>query len=50
MKNKCPDCESETHFCNEHQRARIEYETLERGDMDRDRDQVYLDLVEKYGE
>jgi len=49
-KNKCPDCESETHLCEEHQKARIEYESIDRGDVDRDRDPVYLGLLEKYGE
>lgn len=46
----CADCMSETHFCTLHQRARIEYEKLNRGDRDRSTDPVYQDLLKKYGE
>ena len=48
--NNCPDCLSETHLCPLHQRARIEYEQLNRGDVDRNRDPIYVDLLDKYGE
>lgn len=49
-KNTCPGCASETHLCAVHQRARIEYDQIDRGDVDRDRDPVYLALLEKYNE
>lgn len=50
MKETCPDCLSETHLCTVHQRARIEYEELDRGDVDRNQDPIYLELLRKYGE
>ena len=50
MRETCPDCLSETHFCPVHQKARAEYEELNRGDVDRCRDPVYLDLLRKYNE
>jgi len=48
--NKCPDCESEKQFCREHQKAKIEWESLDIGDVDRDRHSVYLELLKKYEE
>lgn len=50
MVNDCPDCRSEIAFCPAHQRADIEYENLNRGDVDKSRDHVYHALLQKYGE
>ena len=50
MPSDCPGCASETSFCFEHQRARAEYEELDRGNRDRSTDPVYLALLRKYDE
>ena len=47
---KCADCESETHYCIFHQKADIEFEGLDKGDVQKEFDEDYIQLQKKYGE